>query len=327
MKLLFMRSLTRRGRYAWAVGGLLLLVAAAAWLLWERSVVGKPPPQAARPLAPVVEPQDFRHIYQHQRAAVRASLVEALALERQVGYLRRIEVLRAIAGQLAAAETELLVAALLASRPPGVNGGEFSTWFHEIANLLHRQSAPSKAFARALATVAADPARDAVLRDYALQHLRVVWNNAGGDASLRSSIEASLRRLARGDDPPATAALLSLHLLGDTAAAPGRPVARALGDDELAALAGSLLAGPAGSSDTPRRMTAARIAADRRLAALRPVLARVASDPAEHTLARMSAINAIGRIGERADRPLLESLAAAEPALALAARDALALLP
>jgi hypothetical protein len=311
---------SRRARLALAGCGTVLLVT-TGWLLRDWSATA--PAVRVSPLEPVLRPQAPGDLFKGHESAVRPSLVEALALAKDVPYPRRIVLLRAAGGGLSALEIDLLAASLSAGGRGSDAGGYHSTWFNEIANLLHREPAARQRLARALATVAGDPSRDATARDYALQHLRLVWNDADGDTGLRDSITESLRRLAGADNGATTAARLSLHLLGDNAPAPGRPVARALPDDEFATLAGGLLEGPAGSRQPAERMTAARIAGDRRLADLRPALARVASDPAEHTLSRISAINAIGRIGNPADRPLLESLAASNPSLAAATRDAL----
>lgn len=324
MKVPFISFTNRRGLLVLAACGLLLLFA-ASWLVRD------PYPQTAerqvRPLESAPDPQDPKSLYKGRESAVCASLVEALALEKDVPSARRTELLRSASGDLAGTEVDLLVASLLAERPTAEELGEHTTRFNEMANLLHRQPEAGERLARAMITVAEDSARDATLRDYALQHLRMVWNDSAGDAGLRDSITKSLRRLARADQTLATSALLSLHLLGDTASGPDQPVTRSLGDDETALLASHLLEGGPDSRLPAARMTAARIAADRRLAALRPALARIASDPAEHTLARISAIHAIGRIGDPADRTLLESLASAGPALVIAARDALKTLP
>lgn len=321
MKLQRMLPASRSGRLVLAACGVVLISSATWWMAHERSV--SVTPVHAQPLHPVARPQTPKHLYEGRASAVRAQVVEALALENAVPYLRRIELLRAMDSDLTAIEIDLLVAALLTDTPPPEASGQHSTWFNEVANLLHRQSAAQERLARALATVAADPARDATLRDYALQHLRVVWNGSREDAGLRDSITASLRQLASSDKTVTTAALLSLHLLGDNASAPESSVTRALGDDEIAALAGNMLEGPPDSRQPAERMTAARIAADRRLASLRPALARVASNPAEHVLSRISAINAIGHIGDPTDRSLLESLSFTEPSLAAATHKAL----
>jgi hypothetical protein len=311
------------GRLVWA--GLGLLLVAAVWMAATR--LGVRPESRLKPLETVTNYPDPKVLYQRYKTAVRPALAEALALEKDAPSLRRTEILRGTGGGLTDPEIDLLVAALLAANPPSEAAGSGSTWFNEAANLLHRQPESHGRLARALATVAGDPARDPTLRDYALQHLRIVWNDSAGDETLRDSIRESLRRLASADKSVATAALLSLHLLGDTAANPGQPVARALSDSEIAPLARPLLGGPAGSRPADERMTAARIAGDRKLTVLRPDLARVAADSAEHTLARITAINAIGRIGDPSDRSLLLSLATSDLSLADAARQALAMLP
>lgn len=323
-----MFSTARRRRFALVMcGALLLLVAAVLWI--ERKPAAPGGADHPMPLETIDLPQDPQQLYQHRTSPVRSSLVEAMALDKPVSYARRTELLRATRDDLNGTETDLLLAALLATGPAASQTREHSVWFNEAANLLHRQPAAHEQLARALATVAGDPGRSPLLRDYALQHLRVVWNDSAHAPRLRDSIEASLRWIVGGRGEPAvtTAALLSLHLLGDCASAPGGPVQRPLPDEQAAALAGGLLAEPAASSSPAERMTAARIAADRRLGGLRPALARIAANHAEHALARIAAINALGRIGNPADRPLIESLSSADPLLAAAAEDALKRIP
>lgn len=321
MKLQSMLPASRNGRLVLATCGGVLISCATWWMAHERSVTV--PPARVQQLQRVAGPQTPKSLYEGRASGVRAQVVEALALENAVPYLRRIELLRAMDSDLASIEIDLLVAALLTEIPTPEAAGVHSTWFNEVANLLHRQRTAQERLARALATVAADSARGGTLRDYALQHLRVVWNDATGDPGLRDSITMSLRQIAVADKSVSTAALLSLHLLGDNASAPDTAITRALGDDEIASSLGVMLAGPPGSRPPAERMTAARIAADRKLASIRPALARVASDPAEHALSRISAINAIGRIGDPADRTLLESLSSADPTFSPAVRKAL----
>ena len=324
MKLRNLLPPTRRSRIAVAACGVAVLIA-AGWAAKQRSAVA--PAGGAQPLDIVHHPQDPKDLFKGHESAVRSSLVEALALAKDVPYPRRTEILRATGGDLDPNEIDLLVAALLATSPTSDAGGLRSTWFSEIANLLHRQPAARERLARALATVALDPSRDATLRDYALQHLRVVWNDSGGDTGLRDSITASLRKLIRADKTVTTAALLSLHLLGDDATAPDNPVTRALPDAEVGSLAAHLLEGPAGSCQPAERMTAARIAGERRITSLIPQLRRIASSPSEHILSRMAAVAALGHMADASNRAFLESLAKDQIDLAPAARHALSMLP
>lgn len=266
----------------------------------------------------------------HQVERLRPQIAEALGLSATSPGARRIEILRDFKSSLSEPEHEALLAALMEPRPPGVSEGWFSEYFHSIASLMQSQEGDRQMFARVLATVVRDPSRDGVVRDYAIQHLRQVWDRTDRDGELRSSIEATFRELCSADSGVSPSALLSLHLLGTPAGVDGpelstaSPRSYAVDDAELEPLVLGILQQAPSASAISARMTACRVAGDRGLNAAGSHLLEIARNHSEHALVRMAAVNAIRRIGNSPD---LASLAALEPGdqrVAYAIRSALA---
>jgi hypothetical protein len=198
--------------------------------------------------------------------------------------------------------------------------------FHETALLLQRQENIRQDFARTLVTVARDDRRDAVIRDYAVQHLCQLWRNSSPD--LAAAIKVSLLEITDNAPAIAPSALLALHLLDSPSAsaaqtqAPGMP---AISNDEIAPRVRAHLAGTDSASTNAARMTALRIIGERRLDGFHDDLARIASDPMEsHALVRMSAIAAISRFDDPGDLSLLRSLDRSDSRLAAAIDHAIA---
>lgn len=232
----------------------------------------------------------------------------------------RIRQLMNTTGKLTDDELEELTRALLS--PPGHDEtlAEHSTWFHEIANLLQRQESGLRSFAEVLATVARDATRDPATRDYALQHLRRVWDKAAADPGLRPAIEATFGEMTATGDPMRQTALLSLHLL-DPAGGSGMETTL-LVENVLSILKGGK---ETGNDAIRSRMVAARIAGERRLAGSRGALLELATAESEHALVRMAAISALGRFAEPSDLDALARLSPKDERVAGAIRRAAAM--
>ena len=179
-------------------------------------------------------------------------------------------------------------------------------------------------YARTLAALARDKARDPEVRDYALQHLRTLWD-ATPPGGLRDSITATFAQVAAADPALAPSALLSLHVLGGRAGGRGDAVP----SSRIEPLALSMLADPLppGMPSPGARMTAARVAGERRLASCRPALLRLVSSTSEHMLARMAAVSALSRIGDPSDLPALKAVKPDDVRLAAALRHAIDAFP
>jgi len=267
--------------------------------------------------------------------ALRPEIIEALGLGAVSSpWNRRLDLIRKQSADLTAVEAEALLAALMEQCPPTVSAAIHSTYMHEIACILQLRGDIRERFARALATLARDPARDEATRDYAIQHLRQVWSRAAGDPALRSAIVATFREFTRLDPVLATPALLSLHLLGSPAGesstrsgpragAQSAATVFSLPDSDLAPLLQPIFAAKTSTQNMPARLTAMRIVGERRLTAFRQSLLTALRDRSEHALVRMAAANALGKIADPADLATLASLDPGDARVAAALRHAL----
>ena len=253
-----------------------------------------------------------------------------VGLEPDVPRNKRIELLRSLGSGLTKDECDALLHGILAPAPKGVSTGEHAHYVHEACRLLRKQDNERPRFARALATLAIDDSRSPILRDYAMQHLRVVWDFAPPADGLRLSIVETFRMLL--DDPAmAPAALLSLHLLGsptELGVSSGTVVVRTrpqyeLPDDEIIPHVKRFLADR--QSPLSGRMASVRIVAERTLLMFKEDLVGMAGgETGEHTMLRMAAISALARFGDPSDLKFLKSLDDADPRIQSALRLALA---
>ncbi len=230
-------------------------------------------------------------------------------MEGDLSYQQRIDIAGSLSGSLNGQECDALIAGMLESRPLGVPAGIHSTWFHVVGGILQRESQVRERFARALAGVAMEGGHEPVYRDYALQHLRLVWNHARGQDALRASIVATFLELARDGDIGASA-LLSLHLVGEGgegARVPDAVIAPILreGLDVREA------------RDPPWLLTALRIAGERQMERFHADARRIAADPeASHAMVRMAAIAAVSKYRDPADLEFLKSIPAEDRRIA-----------
>jgi hypothetical protein len=308
----------------------LVLLTSAALLgvagLVRRFGAVHPGPPPAAPVQPL-QALDTPVAPQRPGLELRPVVAEALGHVPGIGWERRLALIRDLPGDPSPDEACALLAELTASCPAGVPAAVHSSYIHEIACILQHVAAVREGFARALASLARNLHRDASARDYAVQHLRQVWERARDNPALRASIVATFRELAGLDPAVSAPALLSLHLLGSpagedsrhrppgTMARPSPPPATsgwslALPDSEIVPLLAPVFAGQTTLDNIAARLTAARIAGERRLAGFRPALLAEVTDHSEHSLVRMAAANALGRIAHPDD---LAALAAHDP--------------
>jgi hypothetical protein len=289
-----------------------LVAAVTVWFVIEYR--GDQPPAVAGEVLPLgksgLQPRDA--VPGNPAQTMRPAVASVLGFEGEAPLRSRVRELMVLREALNGDEIEELLRALLGSPMEGRTQGEdSSTWFHEVANVLHRQATPPRAFAEVLATVAGDGKRNLVVRDYALQHLRRVWSSAAADPGLMGSIEATLELLAETPGELRPTALLSLHLLD--------PRGRGGLDDGVVVRAVTAALKPSATSESVGlRMVAARICGERNLAPLRPALMAAASSESEHALVRMSAVAALGRIGIPEDLDALASLSPGDGRVATA---------
>jgi hypothetical protein len=218
-------------------------------------------------------------------------------------------------------ESQLLLHLLLQGPADGETAGWYSEYMHEICCLLGRRKAVLPPFASVLAAIAADDKREETVRDYSLQHLRLLWESA--DATLRLRIEASIEAIAATDSPLAPSAILSLHLLGSPANAPVPSAdslpslsakSFAIPDSRITPFLAKMLSQPPGPSQTVARMTAARILRERGITTHLADLRAIAADASgEQAVVRMAAIAAIAELGSPADIDFLNTLDRSDP--------------
>jgi hypothetical protein len=339
-----MSSLPRR----WKVRtGIVLTLAAAALVVLKH----QPPAAVPAPVAATTRLDAIAIPFPslNEEMQIRPDLREALGKVAGITPQQRLDLLTAVRGTLSPIESNSLLHELLEPRPATVSEGWNSVYVQNICLILRDQPAARENFARVLATLARDPARDAVVRDYAVQHLRQVWEMAGEQPPLRASIEETFRELVKGPEPAmAATGLLSLHFLGTAqgegaiptngqhpalpsglttarSTAAGSAPAYLIPDSGIQPLVDSFLQAPPSAANLTCRLTAIRIVSDRKLAASKPGLRQIATaSTGEHALARMAAIAALGRFKDPADRPLLESLDRRDGRIAAAVKTALA---
>jgi hypothetical protein len=234
----------------------------------------------------------------NDREHLRQHVMDSLGYGEDLSIEARVAVTKNLPDDLSKVELEKLLSSLLEARPSNLSDGAYAHYFHELCNKLHQFPDARTQFASVLYALASDPKRDDVIRDYSQQHLRRIWEKSPELAELRLTIEASFWKLTEQQPSVASSALLSLHTLG----APPSPHP----DFSQSAVASlvfqprveSILQQSPSSDAMALRMTAVRIAGERNLTALTPTLTQMIQNESEHTLVRISAINALRLLGK-----------------------------
>ncbi|MCF7734676.1 MAG: hypothetical protein K9N23_23535 [Akkermansiaceae bacterium] len=294
-----------RRRTTILVSAAALLGAAALW--WHHAGRRAAPAPPVAPAASVLRSIAAPTLPADAAAELRPAVAKAVVEVPAGGWNERLDRVRQLPDDLSSGEIESLLAALMEPRPAGVSAVIHSTCVHEVACILQRQPAARQRFAEALATIARDPHRDPVTRDYAIQHLRQVWDNAGETPALREAVTNTFREFVGLDPTVSTPALLSLHLLASDS--PENAGCR-LADDEFPALRAPVFAPATTIENLPPPHTAVLTVDERRLQDYRQTLLDQVANRSEHALLRMAAANALGRIARAED---LAALAALDP--------------
>ena len=300
-------------------------IGAGLWLLTDTPEAGPPTisvaelPRTERPGLDTAYRPPASVTGSDDAEALRSAL--AIMLDAATPVSRRIEII----GETEPDLTELEALALireLSNIPTSDKGSAWhSTYIHKLCNLLQDAGVAHDDFANALATVAANRELPVVYRDYAFQHLRILWRGShdesttAGQSRMRA-IENTFRSLLTRRPETAAQSLLGLHEIRQ---ASGTPV---VSDEEISRLAMSILDSPPAADSIPARMTAVRVLAERRVSANTVQLRHIAASDAEHSLVRASAVAALGFIGEPGDLEFLESLPTDDPLIAGALRHA-----
>jgi hypothetical protein len=232
------------------------------------------------------------------------------ALDPATPNIRRLDLIRAIPADLTEAET-LALLHQLHTPPPPTNIPWHSTYIHLICNLLQQIPAFHDPFASALADIAANRNLPEVHRDYAFQHLRILWHRSRDQSThpdnpeeRHNLIEGTFRNLLNQNPETTAQSLLGLHEIRHP---DGK---HAINDDEITNLARATLIKQKNQTDIPvnARMTAIRIIAERRIADAEPILMDIAADDTQHNLVRAAAIGSLSLIEVHDVRKTLDFL-------------------
>lgn len=239
---------------------------------------------------------------------------------------QRIELIDQISVDLTETEVLVLLHEIFNGPPSSEDAPWHSTYIHKVCGLLQGVPSSHDALANVLSSVAADRSFPEVHRDYAFQHLRILWHasldpSAPTETQIRNaSIEATFRKLAVERPETAAQSLLGLHELRHTRDIP------AVEDTEIAELVRTTLSSPDNKENLPARMTAVRILGERRIQGQGDSLRGIAASSSEHSLVRASAIAALGRIALPEDLEFLTTLRSTDPIVAEALKHAVSTL-
>jgi hypothetical protein len=218
------------------------------------------------------------------------------ALDAALSFDRRVAALRALPSALDAEAHAALLAAASAPGPvPGLSGPLSYAFKNDSFNALGRQADPARRaeIAARLRSMSVDPAQDAVMRDYALQHL----------ADLGPAVDDGAAHLAALDGAePALVATSLLHLVGRERFGALTPPMRARAERAALSLAADE------SAPAPSRATALQVCARLRHAEAAPLALRLAQDTSAPIPLRIAALAALGDLpaGDSAEREFLE---------------------
>lgn len=168
---------------------------------------------------------------------------------------------------------------------------------NSIMNILRSQTKPPAGLAQVLLEIDRDSSQYAVMRAYALQHL-VLWYNQASEEDRKAIQNALAEALKDPSDTVAGTALVSLHRL--TLDHPNV-------DPGLLAQMTSIIAVDSTRGEIAR-ITALQVGSERRLEKLLPTARELAMTSSSIPL-RISAIAAVGELGQSSDASLLEQIA------------------
>lgn len=269
---------------------------------------------ASRPLPK----PSFAAFSQLEMNSLRSEVLESLGYTKNQTMGARIAVTKSLPDDLSDDDLQALLRFLVETRSASVSEGDHAYFFHELCNKLHHFPQVRATYASALYDVAGNAKHDLVTRDYAIQHLRRVWEKSSDIPDLRNSIQASFWEIAGGDATTSASAMLSLHNLG-IATGPRADYANApVPTKEFEGFIDTVFSNSPSATNISQRMTAARIAGDRQMAHCSDHLFTLVKDPSEHMLVRVSAINSLGKLGKKKELSLLSSQLDNDPRLATA---------
>lgn len=272
----------------------LLVGCGVCWKFLHHESVTPTAPTAATPLSKPV----FETAKNDRDDFLRQNVMDSLGYGVGISLDARVEITKNLPKDLSKTELEHLLLSLLEPRPRSLSDGEYAYFIHELCNKLHGFREIRAQFASVLYALASDQKRDDVIRDYSQQHLRRIWEKSADLGELRTSIEASFWKLTEQQPSVASSALLSLHTLGTTPSPKADFSHSAIASSVFQPRIESIFQQSPSPDSVGLRMTAARIAGERQLSTLTPALTQIIQNESEHTLVRISAINALRLLGK-----------------------------
>ena len=311
--------------------GIILIAAAAAYSLWmntnpsgsgsdRAAAVDQPdssavPPPASGPAGKVLEPRDMQV----------ARMVSGDALN----YRERDQACRGLSDRITESDVAVLVRFVSGSKPVGIATTEWHALFNDTLNQLRHQQRMPSGLTKALIAISANPDKDPVIRDYAVQHLCCLYSDRHpmarreNDPTLRTeilkAIDAEARRSGSAHAGTALIALNHIEMIGREPAEEKWSQSSSAALDDLAL---QLAAGGANIHQIAR-VAALQVCAMRGLRSVLPVARKLAGDDAVDAALRTSAIGCLGILGDPTDQPVLEAISNSGGRLALAASPAI----
>jgi hypothetical protein len=244
-------------------------------------------------LVPALEPLRVEQSAPDKRASLRPAVRRLL--DPATHNRTRIDLALTCDRDLNNDEITALLAEVSTPAVPGVDPGWHSQYLHEICRQLHHHSSIRNRFARVLVGVSADTERPHVEREYAVQHLREVWQRAADDTTLRQALVGHFKALVRDSRELAGPALLSLHFLGNDPGREWNGSGAIIANNELEPLVSRLLDQSRDKVVTGGVMAALRVAGDRALPGAMPSIKQVAADSSVTAIVRMAAVSIIAK--------------------------------
>jgi hypothetical protein len=278
------------------------MAAAVCHLVWYQSGDLMKSEGAQKPLNPVRE----KPVVEVSDALLQATSMDSVAPA------QRDADLADLVGNMKSADGEALLDFALGKPPAGTALGQWHGIVNECFNILRRPDCGAASFVDRLISVIGDESADPVLRDYSIQHLRAFYSDNDplaareNDPVVRRSIEAAILSAARRtrESWSGTALLALDHMLLKCAE---EPVPPSFSGAEVDAMAVSLAVDS--EADALARISAIQLCAERNLPAVLPDLRALVTNTNADASLRLSAISALGVLGEESDLDLLEPLA------------------
>jgi len=229
------------------------------------------------------------------------------------------ERIHALGRNIQQTEQSALAAWITTTKPPHLTNADWHYLMNEVMDVLCHQTCPLPTWSDVLIAITRGKDNDPALRDYALQHL-VDWVQPVGlgepcevDPVKRQAIITTLLDAAKEThEQYSGTALQGLHLIllgrqrSEQQKEPAALLPLLLTVEQLHPLAVNLATD--GAAINTARMTAIQVCAQRGFNEILPTARCIAGDQKQPFILRLSAIAAIGQMGNAGDESLLKKL-------------------